>query len=49
MEKQLAFDKLMSEIKQAKEEADRDGWIEEEEAWKILGWDEEDEKRAVPI
>ncbi len=37
LEKQIALGKLVADIKEAKEEADRDGWIEEEEAWKLLG------------
>ncbi len=37
LEKQIAFDKLMDDIKKAREEADRDGWIEEEDAWRMLG------------
>ena len=41
MEKQIAFSRLMADINRAKEESDRDGWIEEEEAWKILGIEEE--------
>ena len=43
MEKQLAFNKLIKELDRIREENDRNNtWVPEEEAWKILGWDEED-------
>lgn len=36
LEKEIAFNNFMKEINKAEEEADRDGWIEEEDAWRIL-------------
>ncbi len=42
MEKQITFNKLISELNKIQEKNDRNNsWLSEEEAHHILGWDEE--------
>ncbi len=41
LEKQIALDKLIKELDHIREENDRNNtWVTEEEAWKMLGWEE---------
>lgn len=37
LEKQIAFYKFIHELDEIRAEAERNGWIEEEDAWRMLG------------
>lgn len=40
MEKQIAFYKFIHELDETRAEADRNGWIEEDDGWRMLGIDD---------